>query len=133
MSGVELHHGILIKVNREGLSVEEWIKKYVKNYAKINPSSYVSKHIDDLDFDYKEAFCEVTQAKGYIVTKNHIFTYYDELLNNDYFVDIYKNANGTYSYTAQFHNVDTCLSEVLENGLKQVRIYGNVSKVYDET
>lgn len=119
MSEIELHKGIIKKVDTEGLSVEDWIKRYVDKYAKENPNSWVTRHINDPEFDYKQGFLDITWDQNYIITKKHIFRAYDEKLDYD-FVDIQENANGTYSYRTQFYNGGACLTEVLENKLKEL-------------
>ena len=119
MSEIELHKGIIKKVDTEGLSVEDWIKRYVDKYAKENPNSWVTGHINDPEFDYKQGFLDITWDQNYIITKKHIFRAYDEKLDYD-FVDIQENANGTYSYRTQFYNGGACLTEVLENKLKEL-------------
>lgn len=119
MSEIELHKGIIKKVDTGGLSTEDWIKQYVDKYAKENPNSWVARHINDPEFDYKQEFLDITWDQNYIITKNHIFKAYDEKLDCD-FIDIHKNTNGTYSYSTQFYNGGACLTEVLGNKLKSI-------------
>ena len=119
MSEIELHKGIIKKVDTGGLSTEDWIKQYVDKYVKENPNSWVAKHINDPEFDYKQEFLDITWDQNYIITKNHIFKAYDEKLDCD-FIDIQKNADSTYSYRTQFYNGGACLTEVLKNELKNI-------------
>ena len=132
MSDIELHKGIIKKIDTEGLSVEDWVKQYIDKYAKENPNSWIARHINDSEFDYKQEFLDITWDQNYIITKNYIFKAYDEMLYGD-FVDIHKNANGTYSYRTQFYNGGTCLTEMLEEGLKEIKIFDNSDTLYDET
>ena len=120
MSEVELHTGILKEVNTRGLTVEEWIKRWVNNYLDNNDEVYYSRHRNDPDFDYKSAFYDLTYYNPYIITRDKIFKVYDHLQESDFICSINKNANGDYSYTTQFYNGGTCLTEVLENGLKNI-------------
>lgn len=120
MSEVELHTGFLIEVNTRGLTVEEWIKRWVDNYLDTNKCSYYSDHRGDPDFNYTDAFYDLTYYNPYIITRNKIFKVYDHLQESDFICDINKNDNGEYTYIAQFYNGGTCLTEVLGNKLKSI-------------
>lgn len=120
MSEIELHTGILKEVNTRGLTVEEWIKRWVDNYLDTNKCSYYSDHRGDPDFNYTDAFYDLTYYNPYIITKDKIFKVYDNLLESDFICDINKNDNGEYTYITQFYNGGTCLTEVLGNKLKSI-------------
>lgn len=120
MSEVELHQGTLIKVNRKGLSVEEWVRRWVVNYLMTNQDNYYSEHINDSDFNFLSAFYDLAWNTGYIVTDKEIYRVIDHLLNSDFICDIQENTDGTYTYITQFYNGGTCLTEVLENELKNI-------------
>lgn len=120
MSKVELHIGVLREINTRGLTVEEWIKRWVDNYLDINECSYYSDHRSNPDFNYKDAFYGLTWHNPYIITGDKIFKVYDNLQESDFICNINKSSNGDYTYTAQFYNGGTCLTEVLEDELKSI-------------
>ena len=121
MSEVELHTGILKKVDTQGLTVDEWIKEWVNNYLDSTTDSYYSRHRNDPDFDYKNAFYDLSWPDLYIVTGDKIFKAYDDLHESDFICDVSKLPNGDYAYITQFYNGGTCLTEVLENELKSIK------------
>ena len=120
MSEVELHQGTLIKVNRKGLSVEEWVRRWVVNYLMTNQDDYYSEHIDDQDFNFLSAFYDLSWNTGYVVTNKEVYRVVDHHLNSDFICNIQENTDGTYSYITQFYNGGACLTEVLENELKSI-------------
>lgn len=121
MSEVELHTGILREVDTRGLTVSDWIKRWVNNHLDNNYEGYYSRHRNDPDFDYKGAFYTFTWHNPYIITRDKIFKVYDHLQESDFICNISKLPNGDYTYTAQFYNGGTCLTEVLENELKSIK------------
>lgn len=120
MSEVELHTGTLIKVNRKGLSVEEWVRRWVVNYLMTNQDDYYSEHIDDQDFNFLSAFYDLSWNTGYVVTNKEVYRVVDHHLNSYFICNIQENTDGTYSYITQFYNGGTCLTEVLKNKLKSI-------------
>lgn len=118
MSEVELHRGTLVKVNRKGLSVEQWVKRWVVNYLMTSQDDYYSKHINDQDFNFLSAFYDLSRNIGYVVTDKEIYRIFDNKLDSDFICDVQDNADDIYSYITQFYNGDTCLQEVLRNELK---------------
>ena len=120
MSEVELHTGILKEVNTRGLTVEEWIKRWVDNYLYNNDEDYYSRHRNDPDFDYKNAFYDLTWHNPYIIVGDKVFKIYDKNHESDFLCHINKTSDGNYAYVAQFYNGGTCLTEVLENELESI-------------
>lgn len=120
MSEVELHQGTLIKVNRKGLSVEEWVRRWVVNYLMTNQDDYYSEHIDDQDFNFLSAFYDLSWNTRYVVTNREVYRVIDHHLDSDFICNIQENTDGTYSYITQFYNGGTCLTEVLEEKLKSI-------------
>lgn len=120
MSEIELHTGILKEVDTKGLTAEEWIKRWVDNYLDTNKCSYYSDHKNDPDFNYTDAFYDLTYHNPYVITGNKIFKIYDNLIESDFVCNMNKNSNGDYTYTTQFYNGGTCLLEVLEDELKSI-------------
>lgn len=120
MSEVELHQGTLIKVNRKGLSVEEWVRRWVVNYLMANQDDYYSEHIDDQDFNFLSAFYDLSWNTRYVVTNREVYRVIDHHLDSDFICNIQENTDGTYSYITQFYNGGTCLTEVLEEKLKSI-------------
>lgn len=120
MSEVELHTGLLKEVNTRGLTVEEWIKRWVDNYLDNNDEDYYSRHRNNPDFDYKNAFYDLTWHNPYIIVGDKVFKIYDKNHESDFLCHINKTSDGNYAYVAQFYNGGTCLTEVLENELKNI-------------
>lgn len=120
MSKVELHRGTLLKVNRKGLSVEDWIERWVINYLTTHQEDYYSKHINDQGFSFLNAFYDLSWNIGFVVTNKEIYRVIDHQLDDDFICNIQENADGTYSYITQFYNGGACLTEVLENELKNI-------------
>ena len=111
MSSIELHRGILVKVNTRGLTVEEYCEKLCKKYGyeiAYEGDTYVTT-LTEIDDTYKVLNGELYRCDD---------TEYPE--DTSYLVDI-KNNDGVYEYIAQFYNGGTCLNEVLENGLKDLK------------
>lgn len=120
MSEVELHTGILKRVDTQGLTADEWVKEWVNNYLDSTTDSYYSRHRNDPDFDYKNAFYDLSWPDLYIVTGDKIFKVYDNPHESNFICDVSKLSNGDYTYTTQFYNGGACLTEVLENELKSI-------------
>lgn len=104
MSKVELHTGILKRVDTQDLTADEWIKEWVNNYLDSITDSYYSRHRNDPDFDYKNAFYDLSWPDLYIVTGDKIFKVYDNLHESDFLCYVRKSPNGNYSYVTQFYN-----------------------------
>lgn len=112
MSEIELHTGILKKVNTKGLSPEDWCREQVL---------FIDPMREKYDFEKWSSILEEYDNIGkYLVTATDVYEIYDTKHDGD-FVDIHKNSNGTYSYRTQFYNGGTYLQEMLTDGLNELR------------
>lgn len=112
MSEVELHTGILKKINTKGLSPENWCREQV---LLIDPMR------EKYDFEKWSAILgEYNNIGKYLVTATDVYEIYDTEHDSD-FVDIHKNSNGTHSCVTQFYNGGTYLQEMLIDGLNELR------------
>lgn len=123
MSEVELHTGTLRKVDTGELTAEEWCKTCVKLYL----GSYPNGYIDNGDINWMEAFSDINCNRRYnnmpfyITTGTSIYEVEDINHGDDFdLIDMTKVSDNAYSYVAQFYNGGTCLTEVLENELKNI-------------
>ena len=112
MSEIELHTGILKKVNTKGLSPEDWCREQVL---------FIDPMREKYDFEKWSMILEEYDNIGkYLVTATDVYEICDTELDSD-FCDIHKNSDGTYSYVTQFYNGGTYLQEMLIDGLNELR------------
>lgn len=108
MSNVELHTGILRKVDIGNLTPEEWCKKWLESNKQ-----------QVLQYETPEkAFDRVTDYT-YLITDSSIYEINDINHGDDYAYYMNKNEDGTYSYVMQFYNGGACLDEVLRDAIKK--------------
>lgn len=109
MSEVELHTGKVWKVDISPLTVEEWCEQQCRERGIEKYSFHDS---------YKEAFLD-EGVEDYVIVDDEIYQY-DNTCRNDYDGIDYLNRNedGSYFYITEFYNGGTCLSERLEEMIK---------------
>ena len=123
MSATEFHSGRLIPVNLEGTTLKEKCIEIAKKYnVEFDPESrsWKSDFIEDFDMyrvkrhpDRPELF--IFEDKLYIISKHY------ETQDNEYFMKLSPNENGTIDFIGQFYNGGTCFSEMLEESLEQLK------------
>lgn len=108
MSRTELHKGILRKVERNGLTLDELCEKICKK----------------LNIDYYEGYTWYRLLKGecsdYVAHNGELYYIEDEEFEEGTYSSITKNEDGTYSYIEEFWNGGTCLTERLEEKLNEI-------------
>ena len=114
MSQTETHFGKLRKVIlEEGQTIEDWCRKKCEAEGIIEISSYHET--------WAEEFKYSLDGKIFIVD-NEIWETFEHI-ENDGFDDIdvmIPNEDGTITFVQQFYNGGTCLSEVIEDGIKRL-------------
>ena len=113
MSYTELHTGKLIKVDLGDLTLEEYCEKQCKENDK--PLSSFNK-------DYTEQFRDSFYEK-FIILNDELYEFleHEEHEDENYFMKLYPNQDGTISFIGQFYNGGTCLSEMLEDAFKDFK------------
>lgn len=112
MSRMELHKGILTKINTGDLTIEEYCEKLCKEcgYEIAYEGDTYAMTLTETDDTYKVLNGELYKCDD---------TEYPE--DTSYLVDVKDNGDGTYGYIAKFYNWVTYLNEVLEDGLKDLK------------
>lgn len=112
MSEIELHTGILKKVDTKGLSPEDWYREQV---LSIDPMR------EKYDFEKWSTILEEYDDIGkFLVTDTDVYQIHDSKRIDSDFCNIHKNPDGTYSYITQFYNGGTYLQEMLTDGLNEL-------------
>lgn len=107
MSRTELHKGILRKVERNGLTLNELCEKICKEL-----------HIDHYwEYDWYRNLRE--ECSDYVAHNGELYHIEDEEFEEGTYSSITKNEDGTYSYVEEFWNGGTTLVECLEKSLKE--------------
>ena len=108
MSRTELHKGILRKVERNGLTLEELCEKICKK----------------LNIDHYEGYTWYRNLRGecsdYVAHDGELYHIEDEELEEGNYSSITENEDGTYSYIEEFWNGGTDLVECLERSLSRL-------------
>lgn len=110
MSCTESHVGKIKKVDLEGLTIEEWAKEVATAYGmefKEYYDSYKELVLDELYFRYI-----VVEEEIYEIIEDHEFTEED-------ISELTPEGDGVFSFVMQFYNGGTCLTEMLEDAIKQ--------------
>lgn len=119
MSRTETHFGKLRKVDLQDKTIEQFFQE------KCNENSITT--IDKYYNTWKETFFDNVSYKKYFVVGEDVWEAFEhtELEDGDDVEIITSNEDGTLSFIMQFYNGGTCLSEMIEDGLKK---YSNESK-----
>jgi hypothetical protein len=116
MSHTETHFGKLRKVELN-TTLEEWCKQKCNEKGITEISSYYDNWIEEFrDSSYEKFFIynnEVWEAIEHIES------------DNDYVDVMIPNQDGTITFVMQFYNGGTCLSEMIEDGLKKLNHENN--------
>jgi hypothetical protein len=118
MSQTEFHTGKLYKVQ-----IEDTLEQTCRKIAK--------EHNIELDDDWKENFIDqfdnYSKKRGhikeeYFVHKENLYKVinHQETDNDEYFMNLSKNDDGSISFIGQFYNGGTCFSEMLEEALENL-------------
>ena len=112
MSHTETHFGKLRKIETD-LTVDEWCEvKCAKEGINEIPSYFDS---------WKEAILDKFYDKLFIVD-DEIWEVIEHVESDGEDLDVMiPNSDGTITFAQQFYNGGTCLSEVIEEGIKRVK------------
>jgi len=99
----------------EGETVEDQCKKILeRDYPNVE-LDYPTK------YDYKYQLIDEAYEK-YVITEYTIYEILEQkdIEDDDGYVTVTDNQDGTYEFDTRFYNGGTCLSEMLEMGLKKM-------------
>ena len=112
MSDYESHAGKLKKVNQYGEDLNVCFRRILnKNNIEIDSEDSLEEQVMS-EFHQK-----------YIVSGNDLYEIieHEELDHSDSFAKLSKNEDGTISFFSTFYNGGTCLGEMLEDELKNLK------------
>jgi hypothetical protein len=114
MSELERHIGKIKKVDLDNYTVEGWCEKKCKSIGLGLGEHYES---------YKEALLLEPYPAIVIEVDNTLWEVIEDKEEEDTedMSILIPNNDGTYSYIMQFYNGGTCLSEMLEDGIKNIK------------
>jgi hypothetical protein len=119
MSQTEFHTGRLYPMNF-GKDLEGWCRR-VATANKIELG-------EDWQEDFRDAFDEYANKIGnakeeYFIQGENLYRVIDHVQNEDeeYFMKLSRNADGSISFISQFYNGGTCFSEMLEEALDDLK------------
>lgn len=117
MSFTEKHIGKLVKVDRKGLTVEEWCKEYCQSHS-VGIDNKMYKNWTEC---FRNNFYSIC-ADGVQLINGEIYelvehTAFDECEDLDFFHPL---EDGSILFVTEFHNGGTCLEEVLDSGVTRV-------------
>lgn len=114
MSGMERHIGKIKKVDLNNYTVEGWCEQKYKT-LKIELGAYYRTYKEALLNDpYPAIVIEVNDVLWEIIEDK------EEEDTQDISI-LTPNNDGTYSYIMQFYNGGTCLNEMLEDSIKNLK------------
>lgn len=114
MSEMKRHIGKIKKVDLNGFTIEEWCKRKCES---------LGVRLKPWNDTYKDAFFENQYPIEVVEVDGDLFEIIEDNEEEDTEeISIFTpNGNGTYSYVLQFYNGGTCLSEMIEEGIKKLR------------
>jgi hypothetical protein len=123
MSYTEFHSGRLIPVNLEGTTLKEKCIEIAKMHnVEFDPEneSWKSNFVEDFD-EYRvkryptrpELF--IFEDKLYVISNHH------ETQDEEHFMKLSVNGDGSIDFIGQFYNGGTCFSEMLEESLIELK------------
>ena len=117
MSFTEKHIGKLIKIDRKGLTVEEWCKEYCQSHStEIDNQMYKNWTECFRENFYNICADNIRFINGeiYKLVKHFKLDDYEDL---DFF---YTLEDGSILFVTEFYNGGTCLEEVLDEGVTRI-------------
>lgn len=113
MSEQQIQRGKFKKVDLQGKTIEEWCEQQCVNLGR---TKYKFQNET-----WKEFFIDLYYDKFFIVNDELYEIIEIENLNNCYYVQVDKQDDNTYSFYATYYDGGTCLTECLEDGLKEIK------------
>lgn len=116
MSYTELSHGKLVKIeNTDNLPIEEFYKSICDKHG------YSTKKTDSES--WRDILGDYGQYRdGYYLVGDDVYQAIDMVTKEDcsYFDLFQPNPDGSITFVAYYHNGGTCLSEIIEYGIKEL-------------
>lgn len=122
MSQTESHIGKLRKVElNEGYSVEDWCREKCQDNG-------VPNMLPELYNSWKETLLyHLDFYEKYFFVNDEIWEAVEHKeFDDDDMYEMESNSDGTVSFTMQFYNGGTCLSECIEEGLEKLKKEGKI-------
>jgi hypothetical protein len=117
MSQNEFHTGKLSLVDLKGKTPEEFAKEVCIAAGISEISSYHDSWLEE--FRYELAY------EKYFIVDGEIYEMIEHSESDDeYFVHMNRNEDGTISFSSQFYNGGTCLSEIIEESISEMNKKG---------
>ena len=117
MSQNEFHTGRLVPADLGGKTIEEFAEKICREAGISEISSYHDSWLDELK--YEGAY------EKYFIVEDVIYEMVDHSeADDEYFVHLRRNEDGSISFSAQFYNGGTCLSEIIEESISEMNKKG---------
>lgn len=114
MGDVRRHIGKIKKVDFGNYTIEEWCEKKCKSIG-LDLGEYYKSYKDVLLYEpYPPIMIEVDDTLWEIIE-------YKEEEGTEYISILTPKNDGTYSYIMQFYSGGTCLSEMLEDSIKDIK------------
>lgn len=117
MSQNEFHTGKLVPVDLGGKTIEEFAEEICKESGISKISSYHDSWLEEFRYGPAE--------EKYFIIDGEIYEMVEHLeSDDDYFVHMIRNNDGSISFSTQFYNGGTCLSEVVEGSVSTMNKKG---------
>lgn len=125
MSRTEKHIGKLVEVDfdRNGTTPEHFYKMLCEyhNYDSLTVTKYRTPYTYK---SWEEMYWEELWDKDNLYRANgkiYKLVEHIEIEEDDDIFKFWKNADGSISFVAEFYNGGTCLSEIIEEGIREVK------------
>lgn len=121
MSEYKRNIGQVKKIDLKGLTVEEWCENRCKE-LKLTKESWHNS--------YEELYKEKAD-ESYVISKDTVWKVTASMYSDPYdeIFTAYQLSDGTYRFITQYHNQCTCLWEILENNLYDLKDTVCVEKI----
>lgn len=111
MSEQQIQRGKFKKVDLQGNTIEEWCEQQCVNLGITN-----KRHDETWKWFFFDLYCD-----RFFIVNDELYEIIEvEDLEIDY-VQVDKQDNDIYSFYATYYDGGTCLTECLEDGLKEIK------------
>lgn len=117
MSEQQTKKGKFKKVDLQGNTIEEWCEQQCVNLGRIDKLRYET---------WKEFFFDIYCDRFFIVNDELYEIIEIEDLYHNYYVQIDEQDDNTYSFYATYYDGGTCLTECLEDELKEIKFITSI-------
>ena len=120
MSDYETIKGKIRKIDLQGLSVEEYAERIVKEKglaSKVGQGPYFY----ETNLEFLKWYDDWEEGQ-YIAIDNELYLIYDKSeFDSSYHVQLTPIADDTYEFHTSFYNGGTCLTEMLEDEIRRLK------------